>query len=460
LAGSFVFPSMIWKAYSIMYDFTDTLEYYLNVPLSLSTFALYVAGMLLVTYLSLRRTLKEVPSQLLRPKPPKHGKRVALERVSFVWRRLSFMWKVTMRNIFRYKERVLMMTLGVGGCTALMLTGFGIRDSIEDVVVYQYDEILHYSYDVLFSEDMDEAARADFAGKVTEAGGETLFVLQETRSAGANGREKSALLSVVSEPERLQTFFALAANGEPLPYPGTGEVMINTGMAADLNLKKGDSLTLTVEDQRHSLTVSGVFDNYINNYAFVSEESYTGMTGHAPETKVAWIRTEEDAADLTPMLLNEEKVLNVTTAATLKERIGTIMENMIYIVFLTTISAAALAFIVIYNLTNINITERMREIATVKVLGFYGGEAAGYVLRENLLLTLLGAILGLPLGLLLTRFVIHSIKVDLVYFTAKIMPFSFVLCIVLTLLFGALVDLVMIRKLNRIDMAAALKAAE
>lgn len=458
--GSYVIPQVLWKAYAIMYTYTKSLEYYIDLPLSAVTVAAYIAAMLLVTWFSVRATLRETPAQILRPKPPKAGKRVLLEHITPVWSRLSFMWKVTMRNIFRYRERVLMMVLGVAGCTALMITGFGIRDSIQNIVDYQYDEITLYDYDVLFSEAMNGADMEAFRESLDGRARDVLFAHQESVTARNARNEKNAYLTVIPEPERVDAFISLKSDGMPLPYPGEGEVLINNGLARALNLSAGDEITVRTDSRVHTFTVSGVFDNYIYNYIYMDAVTYRNAEKKQPEIRTAYVCGGQNQDDLTGLLLQDENVLNVTAGSLLRERIGSIMDNLVYIVLLTIVCAAALAFIVIYNLTNININERVREIATVKVLGFYAGETAGYVLRENIILTLMGALLGIPLGIALNAYVMNMIRVDLVYFTPRILPVSFLYGIVLTILFGTAVDFVMAVKLNRINEALALKAAE
>ena len=455
---SWLFPQILWKAYSIIYLFSPRLVYNLNLPLSMITFLLSLFGMLAVTYFSLRSELRSTPAAELRPKPPKLGKRVFLERIGFLWNRLSFMWKVTLRNIFRYKERVLMMILGIGGCTALMITGYGIRDSIQNVVEYQYSEITLYDYEVLFARDLSETEQDSF---LRSAGGYTdgiLLVHQESADISGGKAEKEAYLTVIPEQDRLPAFFAMKNGEKEVEYPSEGEAVINNGLADRIGVEEGDTVYLTLDGQRVSLKVSGIFHNYIYNYVFLSEETYRSGFGKEPGIRSAFVLGSEENA--TTRLYKEKNVLSVTVGSVVQERINSIMGNLIYIVLLTIICAAALAFIVIYDLTNININERMREIATVKVLGFYPGESAIYVLRENILLTILGALVGIPLGILLNNYVVGNIKIDLVYFQPRILWPSFIYATALTILFSLLVDLVMAVKLNKIDMAAALKAAE
>ena len=457
---SYLFPQIIWQAYRIMYSFSKRIVYYLDWPLYGIITGLYVAAMLLVTYLALRGKLNDVPAALLRPKAPKLGKRVLLERIPLIWNHLSFMWKVTMRNIFRYKNRVMMMLLGVAGCTALMVTGFGIRDSIQDIVGFQYGEITRYEYEVTFMDPPDEEMRNAFSSTARRYAGDCLFVLSQNVSLRTEQAEKNINLLTVPEGVPLEDFISLHRKEETLSLPGRGEALIDRGLADNLDLKAGDSVRFVWDEIEYTVTVSGVFDNYIYNYLLMSDETFEELTGTAPEKKTALVLLREGSADATARLLSADGVINVTAGSLLRDRIGSIMDNLIYIVLLTIICAAALAFIVIYNLININITERMREIATVRVLGFYREESAIYVLRENILLTGLGALLGIPLGILLNQYVMGAINVDLVTFEARVKFPSFIWSVGLTLLFSVFVYLIMMRKLEKINMAAALKAAE
>ena len=457
---NFVFPQIIWQAYRIMYSFAPHLRFHMDWPLYGIITALYLTAMLLVTWFSLRGQLKEMPATILRPKAPKLGKRVLLEKIPLIWNHLNFMWKVTMRNIFRYHSRVLMMLLGVAGCTALMITGYGIRDSIQDVVGYQYGEITLYEYDVTFQEAPDEAGREAFLQTARRFSGDALFVYSQSVSVRNGKNEKNAYLLSAGSGADLSRYISLHQGETEIAFPGRGQTVINNGLADELDVRAGDSLIFQLADEEYEITVSGIFDNYIYNYLILSDDTFETLTGTVPEKKDALVLKREGAGDATARLLNADGVINVTAGSLLKDRIGSIMDNLIYIVLLTIICAAALAFIVIYNLININITERMREIATVKVLGFYAGESAIYVLRENILLTALGSLLGVPLGILLNRYVMGAIQVDLVHFEARVKFPSFLWAIGFTLLFSVLVYLLMMRKLSKIDMAAALKAAE
>ncbi len=461
LLGSWLIPLVVWQAYHIMYTFSDAIEFTFDLPLSAVTFALYLAAMMAVTWLSCRKEVGDVPANVIRPKPPKAGKRVLLERVPFLWNRLSFLWKVTVRNIFRYKLRVAMMVLGVAGCTALMLTGMGINDSIKNVVDYQFTEISLYDYTVTFADPLTEADREAFMADTAKFVGDALFLHETTVTAVAGREEKEVQLSAVdaAEAENVPAFMDFHDGARALPFPQKDEALLNSALAETLGVKAGDRLVLRLEDGPEvSVTVSGVFDNYIYNTVYIRADTLPGT----PELNYALALKAEgaDTGEALAAILGRDNVLAASSSQDMRNRIGNMMESLIYIVLLTVICAAALAFVVIYNLTNINIQERLREIATVKVLGFYDFESALYVLRENLLLTLLGAAAGIPLGLALNAFVVGQIELDMIHFTPRVAPISYLSSTALTILFSLLVDLFMLRRLSSIDPAAALKAAE
>ncbi len=464
LLGSRLIPLVVWQAYKIMYSFSDKIEFFFDPVLSGVTFLLYLAAMLAVTWLSCRKELSDVPANIIRPKAPKAGKRVLLERVPFIWNRLSFLWKVTVRNIFRYKSRVFMMILGIAGCTALMITGMGINDSIKNVVDYQFTEISLYDFTVTFSEHLDTARREAFLEEAAGVADDALYLHQSSFTASANRTEKEVYLNAVASDslERIGEFIDFHRGTTPLPFPGPGEALINNGLARALGVKAGDALELRDDETSMTVTVSGVYDNYIYNNIYISSDTYAAHTGGEPDINYALVLKDEGVTtgEALAAILGMDDVLTASASEDLRARIGNMMASLIYIVLLTIVCAAALAFVVIYNLTNINIQERLRELATVKVLGFFDLESALYVLRENLLLTVLGAAAGVPLGLALNAYVMGQIKIDLIHFTPRVLPMSYVYSIALTFLFSILVDGLMFLRLKKINPAEALKAAE
>ncbi len=465
LLGSWLIPVVVWKAYNIMYTFSGRINFVFDLPLSAVTFSLYVASMMAVTLFTCGRELRDVPANIIRPKPPKSGKRVMLERVKFIWNRLSFLWKVTVRNIFRYKSRVLMMILGIAGCTALMITGMGINDSIRNVVDYQFTEISLYDYSVTFSGSLDAKEREKFLAGVSEFAERTVFLNQESAAASAGRAEKEVQLNVLpaDAAAEIGELVDFHSGNKKLRVPEDGEILVNSGLADALGLKTGESVTVRPDSGGTlKLTVCGVYDNYIYNSVYVTEGSFKAAVGGEPDINFALVKKAPGAVagEGLAAILSQSGVLTATSSEDMISRIGGMMDSLIYIVLLTIVCAAALAFVVIYNLTNINIQERLREIATVKVLGFYDAETAMYVLRENILLTLLGAAAGIPMGLALNAYVVTRIDLDMIHFVPRVLPASYLWSVALTIAFSLTVDLLMLGRLARIDPASALKAAE
>ena len=458
--GSYLFPRVIWKAYDMMYGFAE-------IPFVLSPLqgALSAGAALLcsmgATWFSCNAELSEVPAQLIRPKTPKAGKRVLLERISFLWRRLSFLRKVTVRNVFRYKKRLLMMVVGISGCTALLVTGFGINDSIANLGNDQFGRIMPYDLSVSFSEDQDAQAQRDFVEALGPEAREVRFVYEGAADVAYGDRTRGVNL-IVSDAE-LSGLINLRAGESALSFPKTGECVVSRGLAERCGFVPGDVVTVYNDQMnRMTLTLTGVFDNYIQDYLITNTASLAAQWGEAPELNTALVLCREggDPRALSVRASSAEGVRSVAVSRDTRERFDNMMSSLNYIVILVVICAAALAFIVLYNLTNINITERIREIATVKVLGFTLRETASYALSENLVLSALGAVVGLPLGRALHAFVMAQINVDLVVFDVRVAPLSLALSVGLTMAFAVLVNLFMLRKIDRINMAESLKTIE
>lgn len=461
LVGSYVFPKVIWRAYQMMYSFAEN-EFYFSFPLAAFSVVSYLICSIGATLLACGHELSEVPAQLIRPKAPKNGKRIFLERIPFLWNHLSFLRKVSIRNVFRYKGRMFMMVLGIGGCTALLLTGFGIRDSIQNVVNYQYDEIILYDYAVTFSEDQSDEDRTAFLNACEDAIDDAAFVREISVDLTVKDAVKSVYLVVTSDP--IDQFVDLHRDEQQLSLPGKNEALININLADTFDLKVGDSITVQDSEMREmTLTVSGIFDNYVYNYVYISAETYEDQFGEVPACNTAYLikNASADIKETTAVIMDAgDDVGNVTVNQDTRDRVNTMMSSLNYIVLLIIICAGALAFIVLYNLTNINITERLREIATLKVLGFNEMESAVYVFRENLVLTTIGAVVGLGLGKLLHTFVMSQIKIDLMYFDIRIAGISYLYSIALTFVFAVIVAVFMYFKLQKINMSEALKSVE
>ena len=462
VGGSYIFPKILWHAYNIMYGFGIPIEFVLDGKLAAISVATYLLCALGATYLVCRGFLREVPAELIRPKAPKEGKRVLLERITFLWKRLGFLTKVSLRNVLRYKQRFFMMVLGIGGCTALLLTGFGIKDSIANVVDYQFEEITLYDAAVSFTEEMDAQTQQAFSRQAADVSA-VVFLHDGSVTVEAGGGAKTVNLLVPQSS--LEGMMDLHRGGEKLSMPGTGETLLNDALAEALGVSVGDTVTLRDSDMNTlTVTVSGIFDNYVSNYAIVSADTCRDQWGSVPPVKTAFIRvTDNSDAGVhaaSARILDLENVSAVSVNLDTRQRVGTMMSVLDYIVWMVTVCAGALAFIVLYNLTNININERIREIATIKVLGFYPGETSAYVFRENNTLTFLGMLVGLPLGKWLHAYVMSQIRIDTIAFDVRIAWQSVMFSILLTAVFAAIVNVVMYFKLRRISMAESLKSIE
>jgi len=485
-SGIHLFPGVIWITYRIMY-ISIPMKFVWDWPLFAVSLSAALFCSLLATRVAADVSMRESAAQLMRPKAPKAGKRVFLEKLPFIWKRLSFLRKVSVRNIFRYKGRLFMMVLGVSGCTALLVTGMGLKDSIAGFADTQFGEIEVSDASLVFREvkpavleenstsnpesSADDSAQEEtltkedlnfpeippsLRQKLDEENISYLPYYEAVWTLLTDDRTKEIRLIAPSDYEKLRDYVHLFdESGKDLEAPEEGEALISVSLAKRYHLSKGDTFTLRNEDmQEKDLVVSGIFENHVYDYVYINrgEESWNSLYLSFPEgSDPDAVRAEiSSLPEVVSFSLNDE----------IRTRVGKMMKSLNYVVLLVIFFAAALAFVVIYNLTNINITERNREIATIKVLGFYPGETSRYVFRENLLLTLMGTAVGLLLGIPLHRFVMSNIVVDMVYFSVVVRHVSFLLAAVFTILFNMLVSICMRGRLEKIDMAESLKSVE
>ncbi len=460
LAGSVVFPIILWQAYSLILNMPAQIELHLDVPLCVIVVTAYTAVSLAVTWYCCRMALREVPAELIRPRAPTTGKKIFLEYLPF-WDKISFLNKVMLRNIFRYRQRLLMMLAGIGGCTALLVTGFGIRDSIVDIVAFQYEQVTVYDLEVRFdggvSPDTQRRFQSELARYVDQIG----FFHQSSVELDFDSRTKD--ITLLASGEELADFINLHSGDEPLSMPGQGEALLSIGAAEDMGVKVGDTISVRNADMETlELTVSGIFDNHVYNYVIVTPETVQSQWGYAPEVQMAAItvREDQDAHYASTRVTNFDGVMQVTVSQDLADQVTNMLSALDLVVVTVVICAALLAITVLYNLTNINIAERIREIATIKVLGFTETESAAYVFKENLLLSAMGALVGLFGGKLLLDFVMSQIKVEMVWFLSRVSPMSYMWSVVLTMLSACAVDFIFYFKLDKINMAEALKSVE
>ena len=459
--GAFAFPAIVWFGYDIIYSFSS-LVFTMDWALAFGMVCVNLLGMLLVTWFCCMKELRCAPSDLIRPKAPEAGKRILLERIGFIWNRLSFMQKVSARNVFRYKKRIFMMLLGIGGCTALVLTALGLNDTIQGVVDKQYSDIILYDYEVSLAYDMTDDEQKIFLNDCGDNVAESMFLYRTSADVSANGSTKSVTLTA-SDGQGIGDFINLVNDGETVAYPKAGEAIINCNLARMMDIGIGDEIKLTTADMDTlTVKVSGIFDNYVENLVFVNLDTCTQQWGGAPELKAALLKAPEgaDVSACGEKISSVDGVRTMQMSISSRDRISNMMSSLLFVVAMIILCAGLLAFIVLYNLTNINISERIREIATIKVLGFYQHEAASYVFRENLVLTGMGALFGLLLGVVFHAFVMDAIKVDMMYFKPIISPLSFAFAVLLTFGFALIVNAIMRRRIDNIDMAGALKSIE
>ncbi|MBR2131417.1 MAG: FtsX-like permease family protein [Oscillospiraceae bacterium] len=457
--GSTVLPWIIWEIYGIMYDFAP-LKFLFDPVLAVLSFAAALVCSVGSTYWACRAELRQAAAELIRPKAPKAGRRVILEYITPLWKRLSFLHKVSVRNVLRYHSRLVMMVVGIGGCTALLLTGFGLRDSVLSVMDEQFEEITFYDYIVTFQEAQTEESIAQYLAE--KGWDEGLLVHSGSTDLVTDNGTKSVPLMISSE-NSLDSYVSLHTGEVQISYPGADEVVIDQGLAEKLEITVGDEVRLRNDDgETIFAVVSGICDNYVGNYIYLSAETYERQLGEKPEFQTLYLHSHSGADPYAEgaQLSDTERVSRVTVNEASRTQVQQMMGRLDYLVVIVVVCAGALAFIVLYNLTNINITERIREIATIKVLGFYRSETAAYVYREIYILSALGSIAGILMGRALHAFVMAQVQVDAVYFPTLIHPASYLWSVGLTILFTVLIALVMRPRLSRIDMAESLKSVE
>ncbi len=457
--GTKLFPAIIWMTYKLMYIPLD-IPYYFDQKLAILALLASLLCSLGTTWISCRVELGETAASLMRPKAPKAGKRVLLEYVPFIWNKLKFLHKVSIRNIFRYKGRFFMMIIGIGGCMALLLTGFGLKDSIAGFADTQFGEIQVSDSAVSF-----ESSKAENIHKsLTEKDFEHLMLRHSSWDLLYGNRVKSIDLEAMDSFENMENFFVFRdMDGNSLAPPEKNQALVSHSISERYDVNVGDEITLRDADMREiHLEVSGVFENHTYNPIYITRETLESQLNTEIRLNKAFVNFPDDIeiADANKHIHQIDGVISVEMFQNTKSRMAEMMSSLDYIVLLVIVCAAALAFIVIYNLTNINITERTREIATIKVLGFFRRETSAYVLRENLFLTTAGIIAGGLLAIPLHSFVMSQIKVDIVDFSTVILPISYVYSAVLTFIFNFIVNLFMEIKLERINMAESLKSVD
>lgn len=467
LIGMQLFPVVIIKAYGMMYNIPE-----LCTPIDITTAAWAISAslgaILLTVFFTCRSALSEQSAQLMRPKAPKIGKRIFLERITPLWKGFNFSSKVTARNLFRYKRKMFMSVIGIAGCTALLMTGFALYDSINDIIRLQYGEIQFYDGIVAYDNSENPEAVEEIEGILKSLGEEnnSVSVFQKQMTVSVGEKNVDAYIAVPSDPEKFGGFFVLRDRKSGDGYKlEDGKIYIDEKMSLLLGeVKGGDKLTVyKSETEPVEVTLTAYFENYPGHFVYMTENTYKELFKESPEYNSLYFShsiTPEEEDGLAERILKTEGTLAVSFTSDMKINYQSMLDTLAAVIILIIICAGALAYVVMYNLTNINITERIREIATLKVLGFYDKEVDSYIFRENIILTLMGTVVGLILGVFLALFVITTAEVDLVMFGRNIYPKSFILSAVFTLGFSVLVTLIMHKKLKNVDMIEALKSIE
>lgn len=465
--GFKAFPSIIWSAYEMMYYMPA-----IATPWRLSQ-ALFSGGTLtvlslLVTALTCRSSLSETPAALMLPRAPKAGKRILLERITPLWRHFPFSWKVTCRNLFRYKKRFWMTVIGVAGCTSLLIAGFGISDSLNAIITKQYEDIFHYDLMTVVTEEdaLTQGAVQEYLFDNPSVFSDSLAVsIQSTRQEIKNG-EADVYLMIPKDLSSFESFVDLhervSRKATPLQEDG---IIITEKLAKTLGIQAGDSITLQNEDEeKASFTVTGVCEHYVSNYVYMSAATYEAGFQKAPVYNAALSKMPNDSQtvrdQVSAVLLDNDHVASLTFTADNVKQVLNMLNSIDAVVVLIIVCAAGLAFVVLYNLSNINVAERVKEIATIKVLGFYDREVDSYVNRESYALTGIGIFFGIFGGIALHKFVITTVEVDAVMFGRSLRPVSFLYAVLLTLLFSIIVSLVIGRSLKKVSMVESMKAPE
>ncbi len=465
LVGFILLPKIIWMMYSMMYVMPD-ISIHFNwhyAMLGLGLASICIIGATLYTALS---ALNQTPSELMRPKAPKPGKRVLLEKIPFIWKHLSFTRKVTVRNIFRYKKRFLMTIIGIAGCTALILAGFGIKDAISAILPNQYEKVYQYQMQISLKSDITNTELENLITTLQEKQGiKKVVQTQMTSGTLMNQNKEEDVQIIIPQEENLQEVIHLAdSKTKETVNLQDNKIAITEKVAELLNVQKGDTIILKDADEKqHEVQISDVVENYIYHYVYMPKELYEAL--YEPySTNVLLVEhtlnntQAEDA--FAKELLEKEEVSAISLNSSIQNMMNDMMSSLNYVVIVLIVSAGLLAFVVLYNLSNVNISERIRELATIKVLGFYDKEVYQYITRETVILTAIGIVLGLIGGYFLNYFIMGTCEINVLRFSRQIRPLSYLYAVMITIIFTTIVNIVTYFSLKKIDMIESLKSIE
>ncbi len=469
VVGMWLFPTVIFDAYRIMYHMPSVIsEFRWDYAVICTVVAVVGTGAAALS--ACYAEMMASPAVLMRPKAPKSGKRVFLEKVGFIWKRLGFIQKVTVRNLFRYKRKIFMTVLGISGCTALMLAGFGVKNSIEEIADKQFGSIFKY--------DMVEALDDDYNVEETAKIGDSILAINGVDDilpmysdnlktvSSENVNSQNVTLYVPQSPEKLGRYISLHDRKtlQDVPIEDSG-VVITEKLALLLGVKVGDEITVFDSRQNeYRIKISGIVENYASHFIYMTPEYYDEVFGSELEYNMIFTNLSDEYSgsqnEISEKVLNLDGVLGISGTSSLMKDFDDMIGTLNYVVIVLILSASALAFVVLYNLSNVNVNERIREIATIKVLGFYDNEVTKYIFRENVVLTFMGIAVGLVLGIMLHRFVIVTAEIDTVMFGRNIKAVSYLYSAVLTALFAGIVNIALHFKLKKVSMVESLKSVE
>lgn len=462
--GYTVFPTVIIDAYGIMYILPKTqLEF--NIPIAIIITIVSISVTTISSMLACYKELVETPAMLMRPKAPKEGKRILVERVGFIWNKLSFIGKVTVRNIFRYKKRFFMTVFGIAGCTALLVTGYGIKDSIKTIVDKQFGDIFKYNLTINIDKDASKLEKNELKDELNNLNeiAQILMISSESGKLKTDNTDKDIYIIVPEDIGEIDSFinFVNRTTKEKLKLNDNG-IILTEKAAKQAKVKVGEEVKIKVNNKEYSMLVSGITENYTLNYAYMSPKYYKEVFDKDVMYNSIIANTEDiqNKDDFSMSIMEKGIVNGVSFNDNIRENFDNMITSLNYVIIVIIVSAGALAFTVLYNLTNVNISERIREIATIKVLGFYDKEVSAYIYRENIILTILGILFGSVLGVLLHRFIMLTVEIDNMMFGRNINLLSYVISALITIAFSVLVNIVMFYKLKKVKMVESLKSVD
>ena len=458
-------PRIIWMLYMMMYQMTPNILISFNWKYGLLGLILICICIIGATIYSAIRELKETPSALMRPKAPKAGNRVMLERIPFIWKHLNFSHKVTVRNIFRYKKRFLMTIIGIFGCTSLIVTGFGIKDSIKTIVPSQFEKVFSYNMQVSVKDDISEETEQKLVDELRENSQVQKAIETDMTSVTAVNGDNEEDVQVIIPKDNFDGVVNLYdVKSKKTVELQENEICLTDKCAQLLGVKAGDTIKLKDDNKEIDAKISNIVENYVSHYIYMSKATYENLFGEKYNTNVIFLKnvdlTEAEEDELITNLMSKEGVSSATRISSMMGMIDDTLKSLNYIVIILIVSAGLLAFVVLYNLANVNISERIRELATIKVLGFYDKEVYDYVTRETIILTIIGIVLGLFGGYLLNYYLIGTCEINTLRFCKIIEPISYVYAVIITVVFTMIVNIVTYFALKKIDMIESLKSVE